>query len=129
MRWVIATALTVALSAAEDAKAQAPDGATSDLACMVVTMLAATRTTDANSKQGVMVGFGYYMGRLKGRDPGIDLKARLLAETRALVANPDRLKAEAIRCGADMQAWGRETKEIGEALTAEGRKIQGDPAT
>ncbi len=58
------------------------------------------------------------MGKIKAREPKIDLKTRLVAETKALLADTKRLQAECSRCGEDMKAWGRETQEIGEALKA-----------
>jgi hypothetical protein len=100
-----------------------------DVACMVVTMFAANRLEDPKAKEGVVAGFAYYMGRAKAAEPGIDLKARLVAEARTLIADPERLRTEAARCGADMQAWGRETQAIGNALTEEGRRLQGRPPT
>lgn len=121
MRRTMTIALATFLAAAGAAVAQPRDAATDDLACMVVTMIAGSKVTDPAAKQGIMAGFGYYMGRLKGREPGIDLKTRLIVESKAMVADPVRMRTEATRCGADMQAWGRETKEIGQALIAEGR--------
>ena len=129
MRSTAAITLAVQLLAGGAASAQPQDATSQDLTCMVVTMMFASQTTDPAMQQGATGGMAYYMGKLKGRDPNLDLKARFVAEANALVANPVRLKAEASRCGADMQTWGAETKEIGEALKAESRKLQGKPAT
>ena len=127
MRRLVPLALAAALAAPTTAPAQAADPIRDDLACMIIVTMFASRTEDAAARQGATTGFGYYMGRLKGRDPGIDLKDRLIAEARALIADPNRLRAEATRCGADMQAWGQETQEIGEALEAEGRRLRDRP--
>ncbi|MDZ4369976.1 MAG: hypothetical protein U1C74_00955 [Phenylobacterium sp.] len=120
---ILAVALTVS------APARSQDAAAQDLACMAVTMLAGSRMTDSTAKEGVMAGFAYYMGRVKGREPGIDLRARLIAQTKRLLAEPDRLSSEAGRCGEDLKAWGLETRELGKALTEEGVRLQGPPAT
>ncbi|MBL8773798.1 MAG: hypothetical protein JNK30_20600 [Phenylobacterium sp.] len=127
MRRLVPIALGCALCLPPPAVAQPADPARDDLRCMVIMTMFAARTEDPALRQGAVTGFGYYMGRLKGRDPSIEVKPRLIDEARGMMADAERVKAEAARCGGDMQVWGRETKEIGDALQAEGRRGPGAP--
>jgi hypothetical protein len=108
----------IALSASAGAAlAQPPaDAASADLHCAIALAFLSTRATDPKMQQGMVVGIGYYIGRLKGRDPNIDLASRALAEVKTL--KPADLQGDAVRCGGELQALGAETKSLGEALKA-----------
>lgn len=64
------------------------------------------------------LGALYFYGKLVGRDPGIDLKAAMLAAATAVAPNP---KPEVLRCGAELQ-------KSGEAMQAVGASIGAAPA-
>ena len=72
------------------------------------------RVTDAETKQGMAAAVGYFMGRLKGRDPAIDLTARVTAEFKT--ANLADLQGDLTRCGDEMKAFAEESRKIGAAV-------------
>ena len=101
------------------ASAQPADPARNDLRCVIAVGMFAAQTKDQDSKVGSAAGLGFFIGRLKGREPGIDLKARVLAEAN-LLKSPADLQPDFPRCGAEMQAFGKESTELGDALKAFG---------
>ena len=117
---VLAAALV--LLAATPAMAQTDDAAARrDLRCVLVVGIIGSQVQASASdaaKSGMMAGIGYYLGRLKGRDPGINLTARLTAEAKGLKIGD--LQPEALRCGEELKEFGRESQEISAALKALG---------
>lgn len=115
-------AIALALCVATPAVAQVDDAAARrDLRCVLVVGIIGGQVQASGSdsaKQGMMAGIGYYLGRLKGRDPAINLTARLTAEARGLKIGD--LQPEALRCGEELKQFGRESQEVGAALKALG---------
>lgn len=111
--------LTLALGALAGPAAAADEAAqTADLRCMlVVAITGAQAGANEQAKQGLAAGLGYYMGRLKGRDPGIDLAARITTTAKGLGALTD-LQPDFTRCGAEMKTFGVETQAVGRAMQA-----------
>jgi hypothetical protein len=121
MRRILAAAL--ALAASTPAAAQAPaaadptDASARDIRCFVAVAFASSLSQDPAMKANMGMGVTYYLGRLKGREPNIDLKARIVAEARRMEAGgPDLLRAEMSRCGRELVDMGRETQDVGSAL-------------
>ena len=64
----------------------------------------------------------YWMGRLDGRTPDLDLENRLIADIKEL--KPDALQAEAKRCGAILQVRGKFMTEMGQDMQQKGHQMQ-----
>jgi hypothetical protein len=123
MRRVVLPALITALSAGSACAADEA-AARRDLRCVLVVGIIAGAAQDSASdttKQGLVASIGYYLGRLKGRDPGIDLTARISAEARGLKLAD--LQAEAARCGEELKVFGQESQQVGAALKALGAEV------
>lgn len=106
-------------SAADDAAAKR------DVRCVLVVGLIASQASAGASettKQGMVAGMGYYLGRLKGREPDVDLAARIAAEARGLKLAD--IQAEALRCGEELKAFGAESQRVGAALKAAGEEAR-----
>lgn len=56
----------------------------------------------------------YYLGRLDGREPGVDLEKLLSEESHRM--SPDDLAAESKRCGQELSARARVVSSIGQRL-------------
>jgi hypothetical protein len=118
MRKTAFAALLAAAIATPAAAQPAPDPTRDDLRCVIaVGMFAAQARNDADTKLGAAAGLGFFIGRLKGREPGIDLKARVLAEANRL-KSPADLQPDLARCGGEMQAISDESNALGAALKA-----------
>jgi hypothetical protein len=91
-----------------------------DLRCLLaVAITGAQAPPSEETRQGLAAGVGFYMGRLKARDPAIDLSARLTALTKGMqIAD---LKGDFSRCGAEMKVFGAEAQDVGRALQAVGQ--------
>ena len=63
----------------------------------------------------------YYIGRLDGREPKLDLEHFLIEETRQMT-DADYLSEEK-RCGAGLVQKGNQITEIGKRLIDAGKKI------
>ena len=109
-------ALCLLLPAAARAQTPADDG---DLKCMVVMFaIAATPGAPDQMKQFAPVGAAYFLGKVKGRSPGMDYQSRVVGLVKGL--NPADLQPETVRCAAELQAFGVETTALGERLKALG---------
>ena len=113
---------SIALSAAALAASLAATGAraadtdiTSDVRCMVVAAAMAQNTDPKVQNAGVMAGL-YDLGKLDGREPNLDLEARLKQELAQM--KPAEMMSEAQRCGAQLTARGKTVTEIGARLQA-----------
>lgn len=106
------------------AQASADDVITrGDLRCILVLSMAQKLDDSPAVQQAAIAGVGFYMGRLKGRDPGVDMKVRLTNEAKLL--NADKVTAELNRCGRELQDLGRETAGISDALKAIAEPVEG----
>jgi hypothetical protein len=110
-------AMVLALTAAATARAETPE-TTTDLKCLVFSMTMSGNSDAAKSAVGSMVAL-YFLGRLDGREPTLNLEKRL--------GDPDlQLKqAEFARvgmaCGGMLQTRGSELAAIGGRLKAIGK--------
>jgi len=112
--WILAWTLCGALAATS---ARAQDAAAADLRCFVVALNAAASDDSTQKAAGTMMAV-YYMGRLDGGTPNLDLKTRLVEEIRKMT--PERFKAEAMRCGADMTARASAMADLAGVLATQG---------
>lgn len=90
-----------------------------DVRCVVVGMKMA-ELADAKAKSSGTLLALYYIGRLDGRAPGLDLEAQILSQMKSL--SPAEYKSEAQRCGAELQAEGQKITAIGEDLNKRGQE-------
>ncbi len=101
----LATAVVLAAGAA---KAEKPD-TTADLRCLAVAMAMAGSPDPKVRDDGVFAAY-YYLGRIDGREPNLNLEASLIAQFKALGAGG--AKTEIQTCGLLMAA---RTKAITDA--------------
>jgi hypothetical protein len=106
----ILAALCGALAAAP---ALAQDATKSDMRCLLA-LSAAADVADGQMKPAMMAGVVYYLGRLDGRTPDLDLEAKAAAELKAMSIQD--LSDETVRCGAALIARGKALEGIGERL-------------
>jgi hypothetical protein len=111
----LALAAVVALTAASGvARAQAADTA-GDLKCFVALSMV-NDAADPDVTASIRLGRLYFLGRLDGAAPGMDLKKRFL-DVGGKLSVPD-VKAELVRCGAILSARAGVLEDIGRSLSA-----------
>jgi hypothetical protein len=99
------------------------DDTTDDVRCLALAAaMTANPTVDANGKAAGQTIAVYFLGRLDGRTPGLDIKSRLIEQAKLMGAmSPDAVKAQADSCGATLGARGKALQEIGDALKDAGQ--------
>lgn len=96
------------------ARADSPDTqTTADAQCMVVGARLSASPDPQEKGPGQMI-LMYYLGRIDGRSPKVDLKALLKNETQSM-KEPD-LKSAAARCGKEFAARGEDIVRISKSL-------------
>jgi hypothetical protein len=91
-----------------------------DIRCIVAASILAQQTQDPVQKMTFNAATLYYLGRLDGRTPDLDIGARVYAE-RARVNSGDIL-LERARCGQHMIDRGAVLQQIGRDLIARERQ-------
>jgi hypothetical protein len=110
----------IVLSLALFAPAHAQDAPTdADLRCLLVTFVGAS-SGDANIRGASILAAMYYLGRIDGRAPQLDLSAALIPRAKAF--RPEQAASEAKRCGAMLKARGDALKQLGAEFQAEAGK-------
>src|SRR5689334_22708996 len=90
------------------------DATRSDVRCFIVVSSLADSNDDAAKTAGMM-GTEYYLGRIDGRSPGLDLEAAVARELPiSATHNANLLRS----CGALMQKRGSEVEAVGRRLQA-----------
>ena len=111
-----------AQTSASVAKVSATDA---DVRCVVVA-LALTSSPAAQhdpSLKGIATTVAlYYLGRLDGRTPDLDLESRILKEAKGLTA--ETMQAEGKACGERLTDRGKSLTKIGQDLEALGKQQQ-----
>jgi hypothetical protein len=98
----------------------------SDLRCFVTVSMLARQVEEAN-KGSVMVVAVYYLGKLDGRTPKLDLAAQ--AESLARKLWSEDYRAEAVRCSTAMGARGEQLLAVSQRLQASAGAQAPAPAT
>jgi hypothetical protein len=93
-----------------------------DIRCVVVGMKMAGATNSPDQSRGFLLTL-YYIGRLDGRRPQLDIEHLLIEETHKM-ANADYVSEEK-RCGEGLAAKGQQITEIGKHLIETGKKTPG----
>ena len=104
-------ALSLSLAAAQDRQSEA------DLRCLVIA-LAMGNSVDPNIKNLAPVAAMYYIGRIEGHDPKVNLEASLGSALRKMSAA--ERQTESRRCGGELSAKGKLLSEIGANLQKQG---------
>jgi hypothetical protein len=90
-----------------------------DIRCVVVGMKLAGATSSPDQSRGFLLTL-YYIGRLDGRVPKLDIERLIIEETR-MMADSDYASEEK-RCGAGLAEKGQQITEIGKHLVESGKK-------
>ena len=98
------------------------DPLTDDLHCYIST-LSLVSSSDPKVQVAGMMAHSYWLGRLDGRAPDLDLESRVIAEM-PFLQNSERLRAEMIRCGGEMAARGKAEKDMGDDMQKRGAEMQ-----
>ena len=110
----------LAASLALFAPAHAQDGSTeADVRCMAVTMMGLANGNPQIQTASLMAGL-YYLGRIDGREPQLDLAAAVEREVRPMRA--EQMQAEAQRCSAYLKGRGEALRAVGERIKADAAK-------
>lgn len=93
-----------------------PSATQQDLSCLsIFAYTAGADTTSEADRPGLAAAIFYYIGRIEGRSPGLDIEPIMLERLNA----PEffgEFSAEAKRCGAEMEARGQALTEMGERI-------------
>jgi hypothetical protein len=104
-------------------RVEAQDATTiADIRCVIVGMELAGVANSAQQPQGIVLTW-YYIGRLEGRVPKLDIESLLIEETSGM-ANSD-YASEAKRCSAELAEMGRHVTQIGKDLIEREKKRSG----
>ncbi len=104
--------LAAALSLATSARAQDNDNV-SDVRCLVVA-LDLDRSPDPQMKSLAMSAGLYFVGRLRGRAPDLDLEAAIIRQLRVMTR--EDLRTERDRCGTVLASQADKLAVMGEHL-------------
>jgi hypothetical protein len=109
--------LAVALAICGKVHAQSAD-TIADVHCVIVGARLAS-SADANERSRGAMLLIYYLGRLDGRSPTLDLEHLVLSE--AAHVTPAELQSETRRCSEALASKGQQITRIGNDLTRLGR--------
>ncbi|MBT2188584.1 hypothetical protein [Sphingobium nicotianae] len=103
----------VALMAGSPGLAAQPPEVEADLRCIAI-VAAAVGQAQGEARTGVIGGMMYFIGRVEGRAPAIDLEAELRRIYTALTQ--EVVETERIRCGGILSEKGQRLQAVGKAL-------------
>lgn len=90
-----------------------------DLRCIAV--LSASLASMSEAERGKLVpGVLYYVGRVEGREPGIDLQSAIVRAVGDEKTFTAMFEAEGKRCGEELRTVGLKLQQVGAALQREG---------
>jgi len=96
------------------------DPVTDDVRCYIVA-LQMISSQNSNTQMAAFMAHGYWLGRLDGRAPDMDIEAQVIAEIPNMT-KPEFFQAEAARCGQVMIARGQAETKMGEDMKKRGLK-------
>jgi len=119
--------LLLALALAGASPASAAES-TNDVRCLI----AVSRLVDINAETKqlseeaaqttALLGTMYFMGKLEGRDPRLNIENAMVAEATKMTV--EQLQSELIRCGGEMRSIGQKWDDIGKNLVRRGQELQ-----
>jgi hypothetical protein len=116
MKRATCVALALALTVAAPARAEAPE-TTTDLKCLAFAMGMSGNSDPSKAAVGTMAAL-YFLGRIDGREPKLDLEKRLVApDLQIKTADFPSLGAT---CGGMLKTRGDDLTTIGQHLQAGG---------
>jgi len=118
MRIATLTIVLIAAAAVGRAAQAADDVAAADVRCLAVATVLSSNA-DPNVKNAGLMAALYYLGRVDGRQPTLDLEARLKQAYEQMSLQD--VQAEARRCGAELGVRGKAVSEIGARLMAQAK--------
>lgn len=98
---------------------------TKDVQCLVA-VASLAGSDDKDAKMAAAIGSQYFLGRIDGRSPNLDLEAAIKLEASRL--GEAQMRSLLQSCGQLMQSRGKALQEIGERMQAE-EGSQSPPAT
>jgi hypothetical protein len=116
-KWILIPAFAASLLAVP-ARA---DDTENDVRCMVVSLSLMSSPDKAMQVAGTIAQM-YWLGRLDGRTPDMDLENRLLADASQM--KPEDIRNEAIRCGQILTARGKTMTDIGRDMQQKGAALR-----
>jgi hypothetical protein len=117
IRSATCAALVLALTAVAPARAEAPE-TTTDLKCLAFAFNLSSDADQAKASVGTMAAL-YFLGRIDGREPGLNLEKRLVQPD--LQIKPGEVAGLGVKCGGMLQARGRELTTMAERLKPAGQ--------
>lgn len=124
MRLAILAATAAAVLA--PAAAHAADAATTnDIRCIVVAGAMASSGAKEAEAAGMMTMI-YYLGKLDGRTPNLNLEDSVVDQFMDL--SPDQIRADAKRCGDELKTRGAALSIIGRHIQERAKTLQPNPA-
>lgn len=115
VRLVLAAAAALMVCAGA-AHAQQTDALAADTRCAMIGLgLAGMENAAPEQRQSGMLLALYYIGRVHGRSPGIDLEQAMHQQAQTMTA--EQLQPEGQRCGAEFRS-------VGETLNAMGQRAR-----
>lgn len=114
--WGSALGITLLTTLSTSAYAQPPSETIADIQCLVVG--ARLSASPGQKLVGSMMAI-YFLGRIDGRSPTVDLQALLKIEAGKLTGS--EFGSAASRCGAELSARGAEINRIGRTLEQLGK--------
>lgn len=88
-----------------------------DLRCLVASLVL-VNSTDAQERQAGMGSFSYWLGRVDGAEPNLDLEERIANLSQQMTS--EDIARELVRCGSELMARGQEVQRIGNRLQSRG---------
>lgn len=116
-RLASAVLLTLSTASTASAEATAVNSQEADVSCFVAT-LTLLESPDPNIRTAGQAGMMYWLGKLDGAAPNLDLENRV-AEI-APTMTQEMIGRELMRCGQEIVVRGREVQEIGARLQERG---------
>jgi hypothetical protein len=113
---LIATAATLALPNAGLAATPAEETA-KDVRCLIVVSELAD-SKDKETETAGLIASQYFLGRIDGRSPGVDLQRLLIREAEKLT-DADR-PTLLVSCGNQLEERGRYLEKIGKSISEKG---------
>ena len=95
------------------------DGETDKAVRCLVVYMKMSSSPDVKVQQSGGTGTIYWLGRLDGHDPKLDLESRVVAQAKSM--DDAALQVEGTRCGAEMVARGQFLAAMGKDIAAKGQ--------
>jgi len=96
-----------------------------DVRCVIVGFRLADLNNPTYRVSGTMLSL-YYLGRLDGRTPHLNLEKLVVAQLKTMT--PAGFRTAAKRCGAALTVKGQEITKVGQDLVKQGRKMLNEAA-